>query len=219
MKLENILLDCTHWKMDRNVLPDVVANPAVNLFAVRSALKATGANTPDPSRPTSPNASSEYEAKVLDSMPLGANGSLLNTPQLTRPPSPHQSRTSIAKLTDFGLSCYYDPSARFISRSGTPEYVSPGILLGHLQDLEKNDVWSLGCVLYAMTHGHLPFGDKGGRKLFTAIVSARYEIHEKTTSLVRQLIQRCLIVDEAERANLKELREMIINANRYIEYS
>jgi serine/threonine protein kinase len=63
-----------------------------------------------------------------------------------------------AKLGDFGLSTYIE-SARKVSSCavGSMNYCSPEELAGG--GGVKSDVWSLGCVLYGLLTGCLPFAD------------------------------------------------------------
>lgn len=48
---------------------------------------------------------------------------------------------------------------------GSYAYASPEILKGIPYDPFKSDVWAMGCVLYAMVFGRLPFDDRDPTKL------------------------------------------------------
>ena len=69
------------------------------------------------------------------------------------------------KIADFGWSCApsyaEDPSAEDAqtTTAGTPEYMSPEILLGLAQIGCAVDLWTLGIVLYEMHLGKTPFHD------------------------------------------------------------
>ncbi len=62
------------------------------------------------------------------------------------------------KLTDFGLARMVDDASVTQSGviAGTPQYMSPEQARGDSIDL-RSDLFSLGCVLYAMCVGHAPF--------------------------------------------------------------
>ncbi|NXG91817.1 TSSK6 kinase, partial [Stercorarius parasiticus] len=65
-----------------------------------------------------------------------------------------------AKLSDFDFSkeanSYPDLSTTFC---GSAAYASPEMLMGLPYDTKKNDMWSLGVMLYVMVTGCIPFDD------------------------------------------------------------
>lgn len=63
------------------------------------------------------------------------------------------------KIVDFGLSDYVSSKERTVTDAGTEAYLAPEAYSGSSRDSDpfKIDVWSLGVILYAMTHGKLPF--------------------------------------------------------------
>eukprot|EP01139_Manchomonas_bermudensis_P011113 Amastigsp_a342112_80.p1 type:complete len:532 gc:universal Amastigsp_a342112_80:1657-62(-) len=60
------------------------------------------------------------------------------------------------KLGDFGLARTVHHSQLAYTSAGTPGYIAPEILMGHPYDF-KADVWSLGCIVYEMCAGVLPY--------------------------------------------------------------
>lgn len=48
---------------------------------------------------------------------------------------------------------------------GSYAYASPEVLKGVPYDPAQSDVWAIGCVLYAMIFGRLPFDDRNPSKL------------------------------------------------------
>lgn len=61
-----------------------------------------------------------------------------------------------AKVIDFGLARFLHPGQTANDAFGTPGYTAPEVLM------ESNysfacDVWSLGCILYALLTGTMPF--------------------------------------------------------------
>ena len=71
------------------------------------------------------------------------------------------NRDGDAILTDFGLSALRRGRSTMISTLGqpfgTPEYVSPEQAMDYKAACTQSDQYSLGCVLYELVTGHLPF--------------------------------------------------------------
>lgn len=61
------------------------------------------------------------------------------------------------KIADFGFSKVVIEFTKNNTQVGTPLYMSPQALSSGFYDLEKNDVWSAGCLLYEMAYKKLPW--------------------------------------------------------------
>lgn len=66
------------------------------------------------------------------------------------------SDTAIAKVVDFGLSKMLGSHEKTDEPFGTLGYAAPEILLKNPYSFEC-DIWSFGCIIYAMFTGCLPF--------------------------------------------------------------
>lgn len=64
--------------------------------------------------------------------------------------------SSIPKLVDFGLAKFVGPNEKAIEPFGTLGYVAPEVLLKHPYSFAC-DMWSFGCIMYALLSGCLPF--------------------------------------------------------------
>lgn len=63
---------------------------------------------------------------------------------------------SEVKLVDFGLSV--QSNKRLHVQCGTPYFMSPEVIRGNYG--QKADIWAVGCVMYMMVCGKLPFAGK-----------------------------------------------------------
>ena len=63
---------------------------------------------------------------------------------------------SIPKLVDFGLAKFIGPNEKAIEPFGTLGYVAPEVLLKQPYSFAC-DMWSFGCIMYALLSGCLPF--------------------------------------------------------------
>lgn len=63
------------------------------------------------------------------------------------------------KISDFGLSCFFDPKKGLGDHVGSPSYMAPEIIKGEKYN-EKVDIWSIGVITYILLTGRLPFNGK-----------------------------------------------------------
>ena len=103
------------------------------------------------------------------------------------------------KLTDFGLSkILEDEDDKAYTICGTPQYLAPEVLLKQGYD-KTVDWWSLGCVMYEMLVGRLPFPIKRGVKLSMRIYEKKLEFPKSVQKNARDLIEKLLIVNPKQR--------------------
>lgn len=79
------------------------------------------------------------------------------------------------KIGDFGLAVKAKIHQRFYGMCGTPNYVSPEIILktGHSFDC---DIWSLGCVMYSLLVGTPPFQKSTIYETYDTILEGKFTI-------------------------------------------
>jgi len=75
------------------------------------------------------------------------------------------------RLVDFGLA--KDTSHHMKSYAGTPYFMAPEVINGSYT--HKCDIWSLGCVLYMLVVGKLPFQGSSREEVFNKITHGRFE--------------------------------------------
>lgn len=67
-----------------------------------------------------------------------------------------RSASSQPKFADFGLSFFAGPGQKANKLLGTIAYAPPELLLEE-EYAQEVDVWSLGCIIYCLVSGTLPF--------------------------------------------------------------
>ncbi len=118
-------------------------------------------------------------------------------------------------LSDFGLARTLDDVAITASGmiSGTPSYMSPEQARGEIVD-QRSDIYSLGCVLYAMCTGHAPFQANGTLKILRLVADSAFpSVHryqEQLPSWVDTLIGKLVAKETHKRmATAKEASALI----------
>lgn len=110
------------------------------------------------------------------------------------------------RLCDFGLAALDVDEGLVYGSSGTRQYSAPEVFrygeVGY--DGAKADVFSLGVVLFVMTHGWMPFGRERAED---GMISADGEIPfaDEITDELRQLLVCMLSANPKERASLDEI--------------
>lgn len=113
------------------------------------------------------------------------------------------------KVLDFGLA---KPSTTNAGKAettatqrhhimGTPAYMSPEQARGQSVD-HRTDIWSLGCIMYQMLTGKLPFDGKTATDTIVGIIEREPDwklLPEETPSNIRMLLHRCLEKDPDKR--------------------
>lgn len=128
-----------------------------------------------------------------------------------------------AKLADFGLSSYFSKpspsSPSGVSSVSSPSsdafcvgslhYCSPEEIRQTCVGRPCSDIWSLGCVLYAMLTGTLPFSDDYLPRLQTMIINGRYDRNKLTDAGVSraaiELVERMLTVKVDDRIKMDDI--------------
>mmetsp|Transcript_21465 Transcript_21465/g.30029 ORF Transcript_21465/g.30029 Transcript_21465/m.30029 type:complete len:267 (+) Transcript_21465:162-962(+) len=114
------------------------------------------------------------------------------------------------KLIDFGL-CHVGEVSNYITRFvGSPDYLSPEILLRQAYRPDKADVWSLGTILYALFTGEMPFMRNERKRVGRSTnihPSVAFESDCNIPKQAKDLIERMLMVDPEQRPTMDEVRK------------
>lgn len=112
------------------------------------------------------------------------------------------------KLVDFGIAGLIQDNKAEKSRAGSLRYMAPEILTGENTEARPAlDVWSMGCILFALVCGELPFNGKTVGEIIERIKSGSYAFPKdsSTSASCRSLIRRMLLADHRRRITIKEI--------------
>lgn len=119
-----------------------------------------------------------------------------------------ENRGTCAKVIDFGIALTVDQSKSQVeiatqneSTAGSPLYMAPEIIKGNPGSI-KSDIYALGCLLFEMLTGHVPF--RGETLVETFDLHARAPIpkvedERATGTKIDEVIKNCLAKDPEKR--------------------
>uniref|UniRef100_A0A1Q3FX01 Serine/threonine-protein kinase PLK4 n=1 Tax=Culex tarsalis TaxID=7177 RepID=A0A1Q3FX01_CULTA len=109
------------------------------------------------------------------------------------------------KICDFGLATQLSrPDEKHMTLCGTPNYISPEVASRASHGLPA-DVWGLGCMLYTFLVGKPPFDTDGVKSTLTKVVMSNYTLPSHISQEARDLIDRLLKKNPAERMKLDQV--------------
>jgi calcium/calmodulin-dependent protein kinase I len=105
---------------------------------------------------------------------------------------------SFIKLADFGFAARVHEPKSLSKQCGTPFFVSPEILMRKGYD-QQSDMWSVGCIVYLLLSGNLPFMGRSQKELFRSIVAGKFEYEDKEWSDIsedaKDFVNKLLVLD------------------------
>lgn len=124
-------------------------------------------------------------------------------------------KNGMIKITDFGLSKICDPLHISNTQVGTPYYMSPQALQSKNYNLEKNDIWCAGVMLYQMLFRRFPWSFKENEthtNLIRLIITTNIEFPSNTVikEEIKDLIKNMLEIEEDQRIDWEEIINMNI---------
>jgi serine/threonine protein kinase len=125
---------------------------------------------------------------------------------------------SYIKLADFGFAARVHEPNSLSKQCGTPFFVSPEILMRKGYD-QQSDMWSVGCIIFLLLSGNLPFMGRSQKELFRKIVSGKYEFEDEEWADIsedaKDLVSRLLILEPGKRMTAAEaVRHQWLKASR-----
>lgn len=114
---------------------------------------------------------------------------------------------SVPKIVDFGLAKIIGPHEKATEPFGTLGYVAPEVLRKQPYTFSC-DVWSLGCVLYAMLSGSLPFDHESQKETIRMTLEEKLVFDLPCWNTIsddaKDLITKLLTKDQTQRISLDE---------------
>ena len=121
------------------------------------------------------------------------------------------------KISDFGLSkILEDPDDKTYTLCGTPQYIAPEILKNKGYD-KTVDWWALGCFLYEMLTGCLPFRIPRGNKINPKVYEEPLRFPQDINPLAVNLINQLLTVNPKKRLGYGENDAQKIKTHPYFK--
>lgn len=122
--------------------------------------------------------------------------------------SVQSDKTSVLIDNQMGTFNFMSPES--IQDLNGPQFDNRGIRKPCIKISFKSDVWSLGCILYQLTYGKMPFGDiKHPLMKLQAITNADHAIQFPTLPdsdpILVSVIKDCLVRDQKKRPSIAEL--------------
>jgi serum/glucocorticoid-regulated kinase 2 len=105
-----------------------------------------------------------------------------------------------AKLTDFGLAKFLNSEQKALTFCGTPEYLSPEVILGKGHN-RPADWWSLGVLIYEMIYGLPPFYTQNHNEMYKRIIREPFvfKVGIPISENAQDLITKLLVKDQTKR--------------------
>jgi calcium/calmodulin-dependent protein kinase I len=114
---------------------------------------------------------------------------------------------SFIKLADFGFAARVHRPKCLTKQCGTPFFVAPEILTRRPYD-HQSDMWSVGCIVFLLLSGNLPFLGRSQKELFRKIVAGSYEFKSEDWAGVsddaKDLVSKMLVLNPDKRMTSEE---------------
>lgn len=117
--------------------------------------------------------------------------------------------TNEIKIVDFGIAGLFAGKKSEVTRAGSLLYMAPEVLSRKNMIASPGmDIWSVGCILYALVVGNLPFQDKNDDKLIKKIIEGEIQYPKgiKLSPEVSDLIENMLHKNPEKRIKMSDIK-------------
>jgi [calcium/calmodulin-dependent protein kinase] kinase len=116
----------------------------------------------------------------------------------------------VLKIVDFGVSEIFDKEGEMktAKSAGSPAFMPPELCVakhGHVSG-RAADIWSMGCTLYCLLFGRIPFEKHGMIELYQAVRTDPLEFDRECNAELKELLQRLMEKDPQKRITMEEIR-------------
>ncbi|KAF2847261.1 Pkinase-domain-containing protein [Plenodomus tracheiphilus IPT5] len=117
----------------------------------------------------------------------------------------------VLKIVDFGVSEMFDKEGEMktAKSAGSPAFMPPELCVakhGHVSG-RAADIWSMGCTLYCLLFGRIPFERTGMIELYQSIRTDPIELDSDCNDELKDLLQKLMEKDPQKRITMEEIRE------------
>ena len=109
------------------------------------------------------------------------------------------------KLIDFGFGIYDPKKTLNTFFGGTPNYMSPEIVLKRPYISIFSDIWSLGVLVFKLFCNEYPFKGLTEKDLYNCIKKGKYRIKCYVNYDIKKIINSMLVLDANKRASCEQL--------------
>lgn len=116
----------------------------------------------------------------------------------------------VLKIVDFGVSEMFDKEGEMktAKSAGSPAFMPPELCVakhGHVSG-RAADIWSMGCTLYCLLFGRIPFEKTGMIELYQSIRTDELEFDSECNPELKELLHQLMEKDPQKRITMEEIR-------------
>ena len=115
--------------------------------------------------------------------------------------------TNDIKITDFGLSTFYNKGKLLKTSCGSPYFAPPEMLRGKPYDGLLSDIYSCGVILYYMLTHKLPFNEQNESDTYKKILECKFDIPKDISKNAKNLIKKMIKLKPDERIKITEIKK------------
>lgn len=120
------------------------------------------------------------------------------------------TQEDVLKIVDFGVSEMFDKEGEMktAKSAGSPAFMPPELCVAKHGQVSGRaaDIWSMGCTLFCLLFGRIPFEKHGMIELYQAIRFDDPAYDDSCQGELKDLLQRLLEKDPEKRITMEEIR-------------